>query len=125
MAEAYSMNLVILTGRIGHIGELKQGKEPRRIKMIVVSISTEEIFKGGKSRTTWHKINVYGNTAEVIANHFRIGDQVNVIGKLQYRQWKDDDGIDRKLTEIVANKIWLISRHKKEEQENNKEEEEF
>ena len=117
------MNLVVLTGRVGNISELRQGKEPRRIKFLTLSISTQEIFRGGKEQTTWHKIMVFGSPAEFVSKYLKNGDQINVLGKLQYRQWKDDDGIDRKLTEIVAKKVWLIARPKKNQEEDTEEEE--
>ena len=53
-------------------------------------------------RSEWHRIVAFGPQAAVVARMVRKGDPVMVRGRLQYRDYEDGDGENRKVTEIVV-----------------------
>ena len=108
MADCFSANEVILAGRMGLKGELKQGKEPHRIKFLRFSLATTEIFKGHKKITTWHNITVWRGMAEWVDQYVNVGDLVYLRGKLKYRFYQDEDGNKRKVIEIPVENMTVL-----------------
>ena len=98
------VNKVILVGRLGRDPELRytQGGQP----VANFTLATSERWKGkdgnSQERTEWHRIVVWGKTAENCAQYLQKGRQVYVEGRLQTRDWEDKDGHKRQTTEIVA-----------------------
>lgn len=55
-----------------------------------------------REKSEWHRIAVFGKTAEFAANYLHKGSQVYIGGQLQTRKWQDKDGQGRYTTEIVV-----------------------
>jgi len=53
--------------------------------------------------TEWHRVVVFGKTAEFMANYLDKGAMIYVEGRLQTRSWEDRDGVKKYTTEVVAN----------------------
>lgn len=109
-----SINLVTLLGRVGKDPELKTTD---RAKVCGFSLATSETYKdkSGEKReeTQWHAIVAFGQTAELVAQYVSKGDQVFIIGKIQYRDWTDKDGNKKYMTQIVVDKITFLGGKKK------------
>ncbi|WP_034888742.1 single-stranded DNA-binding protein [Gillisia sp. Hel_I_29] len=103
-------NHVQLIGNVGQeptITNLESGKKVARF-----SLATNEFYKndkGEKTQTTdWHTVVAWGKTAEIIERYVGKGKEVGVTGKLKSRNYEDNDGIKRYVTEIEANEILLL-----------------
>ena len=70
------------------------------------SVATTRRWKGddGKPReaTEWHRIAVYGGAVEPASEMVRKGALVLVEGQLRTREYKDREGKERTVTEIVV-----------------------
>lgn len=55
-----------------------------------------------KEQSEWHRIVAFGNQATAAAKMVRKGDPLMVLGRVSYREYTPDDGITRKVTEIVV-----------------------
>jgi single-strand DNA-binding protein len=65
-----------------------------------------------EERTDFHNIVSWAKLAEICDEILQKGDKVYVEGRLQTRDWKTDDGPDRRVTEVVIdNMIKLASPH--------------
>jgi single-strand DNA-binding protein len=105
------LNKVILIGRIGKDPETYQFEDGT--KKISFSLATTESYRDKsteewKDITEWHNIVGYRYLAE---RNVAKGDLVYVEGKIKTRKYKDKDGNDRYLTEIVAEKLNMLSRY--------------
>lgn len=104
-----SINKVIVVGHLGQNAELKF--TPSGAAVSTLSLATTESWKdksGAKQeRTEWHRIVVWGKTAEVLAEYLTKGRLVYVEGKLQTRTW-EKDGQKRYTTEIRADRVTLL-----------------
>ena len=105
------VNKVILVGNLGRDPELRftpNGGQP----VANFTLATSESFnnKSGEreERTEWHRIVVWGKTAEHCANYLAKGRQVYIEGKLQTREWEDKDGQKRYTTEVVAQNMRFV-----------------
>jgi single-strand DNA-binding protein len=61
-----------------------------------------------QERTEWHRIVVWGKLAEICGKHLSKGRQVYIEGRLQTRQWEDQQGQKKYTTEIVANTVQFL-----------------
>ena len=103
-------NHVQLIGNVGQeptITNLESGK-----KVVRFSLATNEFYKndkGEKTQTTdWHTVVAWGKTAEIIERYVGKGKELGITGKLKSRNYEDNDGIKRYVTEIEAKEILLL-----------------
>ena len=101
---AGSINKVILVGRLGQDPKLTY--LPSGSPVANFSLATDESYKdreGNKvERTEWHRIAVYGRSAEFCNNYLSKGRLVYIEGSLRTRSWDDQQGQKRYTTEIVV-----------------------
>ena len=104
------MNKVILIGNLGQDAELRY--TPGGAAVTTLSLATTERWNdkdGGKQeRTEWHRVILWGKTAESLAPYLLKGKQISVEGKIQTRKWEDKEGNDRYTTEIRADRVELL-----------------
>lgn len=98
------LNKVVLIGRLGQ--DPKINYLPSGSPVAELSIATDESFKdrdGNKQeRVEWHRVKVFGRSAEFVKNYIGKGRLVYVEGTLKTRKWTAQDGTDRYVTEVVV-----------------------
>jgi single-strand DNA-binding protein len=96
-----SVNKVILVGNLG-----------RDAEVATLNMATTEVWndKSGQrqEKTEWHRVVLWGKSAESLAEYLTKGKQIYVEGRLQTRQWDDKDGNKRYTTEIRGDRIVLL-----------------
>lgn len=104
------VNKVILVGRLGADPELKSVGQGQSVARLSIATSEQWTGKDGQrqERTEWHRVVVWGRQAENCGKHLSKGRQVYVEGRLQTRQWEDQQGQKRYTTEIVANTVQFL-----------------
>ena len=105
-----SVNKVILVGNLGRDIELRY--TPGGAAVATLSLATTDVWndKSGQrqEKTEWHRVVLWGKTAETLAEYLLKGRQIYVEGRLQTRQWDDRDGNKRYTTEIRADRVVLL-----------------
>ena len=105
-----SVNKVILVGNLGRDSELRY--TPGGAAVATLNMATTEVWndKGGQrqEKTEWHRVVLWGKTAESLNEYLTKGKQIYVEGRLQTRQWDDKDGNKRYTTEIRGDRIVLL-----------------
>lgn len=108
------LNKAMIIGRLGRDPELRYSQDGKPV--CTMSAATDESYtdRNGQKvdRTEWHRIVVYGKTAETCAHYLGKGSLVFVEGSLQTRQWKDQQGQERFTTEIRAQRVQFLDRKK-------------
>jgi len=61
-----------------------------------------------QEKVEFHNIVAWAKLAEICGQLLHKGDKVYVDGRLQTRDWKGDDGNDRRTTEIVIDNMILL-----------------
>ena len=106
-----SVNKVILVGNLGRDAELRY--TPSGAAVATLNLATTEVYKDRegqkKEDTQWHRVVLWGKTAETLQDDLTKGKQIYVEGKLQTRKWKDKDGNDKYTTEIRGDRVVLLS----------------
>ena len=105
-----SVNKAILVGNLGRDAEMRftSGGTP----VATVSLATTERFKdregNNKEDTQWHRVVIWGKTAESLHEYLTKGKQIYVEGRNQPREWTDKEGKQARTTEIRADRIVLL-----------------
>lgn len=103
------INKVIIVGRLGADPEMKAVGQGTNVTRLSVATSENWTDKNGQKqeRTEWHRVTVWGKTAEHCAKYLSKGSQVYVEGRLQTRSW-EDNGQKKYSTEIVAQTVQFL-----------------
>ncbi len=104
-----SVNKVILVGNLGADPELKY--TPSNRALCNLRIATTEVYKdkGGQrqEKTEWHRVTVWGDTAENCSKYLAKGRSVYIEGRLQTRSY-DKDGQKHYATDVVADRVVFL-----------------
>jgi single-strand DNA-binding protein len=105
-----SVNKVILIGNLGRDPEVRY--MPSGDAVANISIATTETWKdknGEKQeKTEWHRVAMFGKTAEIAGEYLKKGSQVYIEGRLETRKWTDKEGQERYTTEIRADRMQML-----------------
>ena len=106
------INKVILVGNLGRDPELRYTPGGQAVANFTLATSESFTNKDGKreDRTEWHRVVVWGKTAEHCTNYLAKGRQVYIEGRLQTREWEDKDGQKRRTTEVVAQTVQFLGK---------------
>ena len=101
---AGSVNKVILVGNLGRDPEVRTMQSGDKVANL--SLATSERWKDRNTgemneRTEWHRVVIFGRTAEIAEQYLRKGSKVYLEGQLQTRKWEDQNGQERYTTEVV------------------------
>lgn len=101
------LNKVFAMGRITRDLELRHTQSG--VPVTSFSIACDRDFKSqtGEKETDFFDVVAWRNTAEFVCKHFDKGRMAVVEGKLQTRSYKDKDGNNRRMVEIVADNIYF------------------
>ena len=106
------VNKVILVGNLGADPEVRTS--PNGSVIANLRLATGEAWKDQQGqlqeRTEWHRVVMFGRTAEIARDYLRKGSKLYIEGRLQTRKWQDKDGRDQYTTEIVANEMQMLDR---------------
>jgi single-strand DNA-binding protein len=105
-----SVNKVILVGRLGRDPETRFTGAGQAVCNF--SLATDETFKDRsgerQKRTEWHKIVVWGKSAEIAQKYLKKGSLIYLEGRIQSREWTDKEGQKRTSYEIVATNFRML-----------------
>lgn len=107
MAGTY--NKVILVGRMGADPISRRRYTQSGTPVVNMSIATDESYTDREgvrqTRTDWHRVVVWDKQAETMCNYLSKGSMILVEGTLQSRKYQDQQGQDRYVTEVKAQRV--------------------
>ena len=106
-----SVNKVILVGNLGRDAELRY--TPGGAPVATLNLATTEVWNDKASgqkqeKTEWHRVVLWGKSAESLQEYLTKGKQIYVEGRLQTRKWQDKDGNDKYTTEVRGDRVVLL-----------------
>ena len=113
------MNKVILIGRLTRDPELRYTSS--NIPVATFSLAVDRTFTGqnGERETDFINIVVWRKQAENCKNYINQGSQVAVEGRIQTRNYEDQNGQKRYVTEVVADNVQFLDTKASREQRMN------
>lgn len=105
------INKIMIMGYLGVDPEVRY--TPSGSAITNIRVATSESWKdrntGEKQeRTEWHRIVLFNHLGEISAQYLRKGSRVFVEGSIRTNKWKDQAGVDRYTTEIIASSMQLM-----------------
>jgi single-strand DNA-binding protein len=107
---AGSVNKVILVGNVGRDPEVKASKAGDPFATFSLATTYSYRPQGGDrvDQTEWHRIVAWRTLADQTAKYVTKGRKVYVEGRIQSRQYTDQNGEEKSITEIVASAIEFL-----------------
>ena len=104
------VNKAILVGNLGRDPELRHTPNGQAVVNFTLATSETWMDKSGErqERTEWHRIVVWGKTAENCAQYLAKGRTVYIEGRIQTREWEDKEGQKQRTTEVVAQTVQFL-----------------
>jgi single-strand DNA-binding protein len=104
------MNKVILIGNLGANPEMRFTQGGQAVANLRIATSERWTDKSGQKQETteWHRVVVFGKQAEIAGQYLTKGRQVCIEGRIQTRQWQDQQGNKRYTTEIIAQNLMML-----------------
>lgn len=100
------VNKVMLVGRLGADPELKSTGGQNVVSN--ANLATTSKSKG-QEYTEWHRLVAWNNVGENMEKYCRKGEILWVQGRLQTRNWEDQQGVKRYTTEVVVEQFRNLS----------------
>lgn len=99
------INRVILVGNLGNDPDVRATASGSVVASLSVATSeswTDKNTGQRQNKTEWHRVVMFGKTAEIAQQYLRKGSKVYIEGKLQTRKWTNQQGQEQHSTEIVV-----------------------
>ena len=112
-----SLNKCMIIGNLGRDPEMRYTPSGQAVTQFTVATNRNYRDQQGEwqSETEWFRVVVWGPQAERTAERLRKGHKVYVEGRIQTRQWEDQQGQKRSTTELVANQVTSLERRDRDE----------
>ena len=113
------MNKVILMGRLTRDPEVRysQGAEPLAVARYSLAVN-KRFKRQGEPDADFIPCVAFGKNGEFTERYFRKGQLVSVVGRIQVRNWEDDEGRKRVTTEVVVEEQYFADNKNKSEEKN-------
>jgi single-strand DNA-binding protein len=104
------LNKVQMTGRLGADPEMRYTPQGHAVTTFRVASNRSWRTAEGESHedTEWFRVVAWNKLAEICHKWLSKGSRVYVEGRLQTRQWQDQEGQTRHLTEVIANDMIIL-----------------
>lgn len=97
-------NHVTLIGSLSSNPEITNFENGRKVVRFRLATNRYTI-KDKKARVEWHRVFAWGNIAQFIESHARIGKELAIHGRLVNRTYLSKDGRERQITEVEVKHV--------------------
>lgn len=104
------LNKVQMTGRLGADPEMRFTPQGHAVTTFRVASNRSWRTSEGETHedTEWFRVVAWNKLAEICNKWLSKGSRVYVEGRLQTRQWQDQEGQTRSTTEVIANDMIIL-----------------
>ena len=105
-----TVNKVILIGNVTWIDELKHSEGKKALWTFGLATNRNTVTESGEKQeeADFHRLVAFGKLGELCSEYLRKGRKVYIEGRLQSRQWTDNEGTPKAITEIVLDDMVLL-----------------
>lgn len=97
------MNKVILMGRLTADPEVRYSQSAEPLAIVRFSVAVNKRFKrDGEPDADFINCVAFGKIGEFTSKYFKKGMMISLVGRLQVRNWEDNNGQKRVSTEVVV-----------------------
>ena len=102
------MNKVILMGRLTKEPEVRYTQTSNTlVASFTLAVNRRFVKQGEERQADFINIIAWSKIGEFCSKYFSKGQQVGIIGRLQTRNWEDDQGQKHYITEVIAEEAYF------------------
>ena len=101
------LNKIILMGRLTRDPELRRTQSGTAVTSFNLAVDRDFKAQNGEKETDFIDIVAWRNTAEFVSKYFTKGRMAVVEGRLQIRDWTDNNGQKRRTAEVIADNVYF------------------
>ena len=102
------MNKVILMGRLTRDPEVRYTQTNNTlVASFSIAVNRRFVRQGEERQADFINIVAWSKLGEFCSKYFKKGQQVGIIGRLQVRNWEDEQGQKHYVTEVVAEEAYF------------------
>src|SRR4051794_27183287 len=107
---AANINRVVLVGNLTRDPELKHTPGGTAVTSLRIAVNGRKKDESGQwvDKPNYFSISVFGNQAESCAQYLSKGRPVAIDGRLEWREWQQQDGAKRESVEGVADSVQFL-----------------
>jgi single-strand DNA-binding protein len=121
------LNKVMVIGNIGRDPEMRYTPSGKPVTSFSLASSRTWTAPDGERReeTEWFNVVAWGNLAEICNQILSKSQQFYIEGRLQTRNWEDENGQRHFRTEVVANEMIVLGSRTKDRDRDDDDSDEF
>lgn len=102
------MNKVILMGRLTKEPEVRYTQTSNTlVASFTLAVNRRFVKQGEERQADFINIIAWSKIGEFCSKYFSKGQQVGIIGRLQTRNWEDEQGQKHYVTEVIAEEAYF------------------
>lgn len=111
------MNKVILMGRLTKEPEVRYTQATNTmVTSFTLAVNRRFVKQGEERQADFINIVAWNKTAEFVSKYFSKGQQVGVIGRIQTRNYDDEQGVKHYIIEVIAEEAYFAGEKKEKAQ---------
>lgn len=99
------VNRIVLIGRLTKDPEVRETQTGKKYATFSIAVNKRIKPSDGSRDADFFNIKTWGQTADYVGNYLTKGRLVSVDGRLETRQYQDNNGNNRDYYEIVADNV--------------------
>jgi single-strand DNA-binding protein len=110
MASSFSINRVVLVGRLTRDPELRALPSGMNVCNLRVACNSSRRDAEGdfQEKANYFDVSVYGTASESVDRYMRKGSRVAIDGRLEWREWETADLQKRQAVSVVADTVQFL-----------------
>ena len=109
------MNKVILMGRLTRDPDVRYTQTNNTlVASFSLAVNRRFARPGEERQADFINVVAWSKLGEFCSKYFKKGQQVGIIGRLQVRNWEDEQGQKHYVTEVVAEEVYFADTKKDE-----------
>lgn len=101
------LNHIVIMGRLVRDPEVRRSKNDKDIANFTVAVDRDYSEPNGDRKTDFIDCVAFGGAAGFVSKYFSKGSMAVVSGRLQLKDWVDNDGNKRRNAEVVVGSIYF------------------
>lgn len=102
------MNQVILIGNLTRDPDQRVAKNGAAVTSFTLAVQRQFVDRDGVRKADFIPVVCWRGVADVAGKYLRKGSKVAVRGPVQVRQYEDNNGARRYITEVIADELTLL-----------------
>ena len=115
------MNKVILMGRLTKDPEVRYTQNNMPVANFSIAVSRRFTKENDTVKADFFNVIAWNKTGEFVSKYFKKGQQIAVVGRLQNRNWDDQNGQKHYATDVVAEEVYFAGSKAENNTNNNTE----